>query len=238
MRRRLFYSRPKISYQTRSWARILFFGTLSIGLLLIAFSAGPSFIVSLASWANKKTVAPTTSQVFLPAPILLPLPEATNSGGITILGLGQKDISVEVFLNDQSLGRATADTEGKFEILASLDLGDNQAYAKSFDLMGNSSPPSEKLKITYDKTPPLLEIKSPADQGKFRQEKNRSIAIEGVTEPDASLTFNERVLVVDRQGGFTATLRLVEGENKLKFVATDLAGNQTEEEITVSFSLY
>jgi hypothetical protein len=46
---------------------------------------------------------------------------------------------------------------------------------------------------------------------------------------------NDRLIVVDEAGQFSTTYYLNEGENVLRFVAIDQAGNQGELEIKVKF---
>ncbi len=65
--------------------------------------------------------------------------------------------------------------------------------------------------------------------------RNRNTLVSGETEPHAKVYLNDRLIVVDEAGQFSTTYYLNEGENVLRFVAIDQAGNQGELEIKVKF---
>ena len=62
------------------------------------------------------------------------------------------------------------------------------------------------------------------------------IMVKGKTEEKATVTVNERFVVVGSEGNFEYSLTLSEGENKILIVAIDKAGNKTEKELKVTYT--
>ena len=91
---------------------------------------------------------------------------------------------------------------------------------------------SSKFTVIYKNDKPKLNISEPQDNS---QTSKNEIPVVGTTDKDVSLTLNSRPLVVDYDGSFKNTVRLNEGENKLVFVATDIAGNQESKTITIKY---
>ncbi|NMA29820.1 MAG: hypothetical protein GX943_02040, partial [Candidatus Pacebacteria bacterium] len=63
----------------------------------------------------------------------------------------------------------------------------------------------------------------------------RDILVSGETEPLSRVYLNDHLILVDGEGQFSTTHHLNEGENILRFIAIDRAGNQSELEIKVEF---
>jgi len=218
--------------------RILVFGSLTVIFLIIIFSGGLTSLAGLTfslMRPNSPSSSATLAPIFLPPPILLPLPSATNSAQIKLGGSSQTETTVEIFLNEETQLVIEVDTNGQFETKLSLDENENQIYAIAQDLLGNYSSRSEKIKIIFDNQAPELEIETPAEDEKFYQEKNRAIEIHGQTETNASLYLNDHLLILNSNGEFSTQLKLEEGENILKFLVKDQAGNETEKEIMVFY---
>ena len=57
------------------------------------------------------------------------------------------------------------------------------------------------------------------------------VVVRGITEPGASLWINAEKVEVAKDGSFSSVIRLSqEGNNRVRFVAQDAAGNETLEE--------
>lgn len=236
--KRHFYSRLAKTEQKRNLLRLFVFGALSLGLLILIFSRGLSVLANLAffvSQSRKSGVTPTPSPVFLSPPILAPLPSATNSAQIKLTGFSQKETMIEIFLNEESQGESKTDNQGQFEKTVTLNKKENEIYGVTQDFLGNCSNPSGKIKIIFDQEPPELTIVAPEEGKRFYQEQNRTVEIRGQTEPEASLYFNDHLLILNSNGNFNTHLKLKEGENLLKFLVRDPAGNQTEKEVRVFY---
>lgn len=235
---RHFHSRLVRTEQRRNLTRLFVFGALSLGFLILILSGGLSVLANLAFFVSRRgttEVAPTSAPVFLSPLVLTPLPLATNSAQIKLSGFSQKETTIEIFLNEKSLGEVKADDQGQFEKTITLNEDENQIYGVAQDFLGNYSNPSEKIRIIFDQEPPELIIEAPEDSRTFYQQQNQTIQVKGQTEPDAALYFNDHLLILDSNGSFDTRLKLQEGENILKFLARDPAGNETEKEVKVFY---
>lgn len=212
--------------------------SLIFSALLFLFVGLPLFariIFGLTSLNQNKSVENKSSSAVLFPPTLDPVLEATNSAKIKISGYGDKDTTVIIMVNDVEVVKVTADKDGKFSANnITLDQGANSITAKSA-LKDSESSPSSPINIVYKKTPPKLDVESPSDGEKFYSE-NKEANISGKTDPENTISVNERFVIVDQDGNFSYKLPLSDGENKLKIIATDQAGNQTTEERKVNYT--
>jgi bacillopeptidase F len=84
-----------------------------------------------------------------------------------------------------------------------------------------------------------LDVSSPSDgQGFNKNQVNtgNTINVAGKTDQGVSVTVNGFWAVVDDNNNFSYTLPLQNGDNQIKIVAVDLAGNKTEKDLKVNFS--
>lgn len=82
-----------------------------------------------------------------------------------------------------------------------------------------------------EKIPPLLIIFEPVSGTITKKEK---IKISGKTEKDGIVFIDEKNIPLDSEGKFSAEIKLKKGENRIKIIAKDTAGNTTEKEIIVN----
>ncbi len=171
-----------------------------------------------------------------PPPQINLLPEATDNQSIEISGSAEAGATVEIYLNDKKITAVVSNNDSEFltEKLR-LEEGRNSLYAIAIDKAGNQSSSSQKQYIWFDNQPPELTINSPEDRASFYGDQEKSVTIQGKTESGVSLTLNDRLIIVNDEGDFSTTYSLNQGENQLKFVARDRAGNKTETEITLIY---
>lgn len=226
--------------EARSLRKAVLFGLLTILIALGLLFLGIPLLIRMAIFVGnlRSTSQPIENQDILPpSPVRLqPLPEATNSAQIKIEGFAEAGSTVEVFKNGSSVKKVVAETDGTFsagEIALSSER--NELYAVAIDEAGNKSQASEKFLILFDQEPPAIEELNPPNETEISSDENR-ITLTGKTEPKSSVTINERVVIVSSEGGFEYPVSLSDGENKIKIVVIDQAGNQTEEEITLIYS--
>jgi hypothetical protein len=144
---------------------------------------------------------------------------------------------VEIYLNQKIIKKISAESNGQF--LASnieLEKGYNSIYAIAIDQAQNSSAESKKELITFDQQPPELTLEKPDSRAQFFGSNQQRMEIKGSTETSASVTINERSVVVDNQGNFVTFILLEEGEQAIEIIAEDEAGNETRQEISVTYS--
>lgn len=89
-----------------------------------------------------------------------------------------------------------------------------------------------RFEVRIDATPPFLQIDTPVPQAIIRK---ASTTVTGETEPDAVLTINDQPVEIGPDGAFTHVVEAREGENSVKVVTRDPAGNETVRKVEFSF---
>ena len=203
---------------------ILFFGLQ----LLVKFSL-------LLGRIKSTSEIPTDLQTeFVLSPTLNPLFEATNSAVIEVSGIGSEPgQTIELFLNGERKTDTIVNSNSQFTFSQlRLESGENRIQVRA-KKDGKESEFSNQAMVTLDTTPPALEVKEPTDGQIIR--KDPQVRIVGKTESESSIFINDFLPIVDTNGNFLYSLPLSNGENSIKIVARDKAGNQTTNEIKVTF---
>lgn len=224
--------------EARSLRRAVLFGFLTVLLALALVFLGIPALIRMAIFIGnlRSSSTPIETKDVLPPvpPRLKPLAEATNKAQINIEGFAEKGATIKLTLNGIANKETVAKTDGTFLVSnIKLSQGKNEIYAIATDQDGNTSQKSAILVIDYDNTPPELIVNEPADNSVFSSEE-KTIEIKGETEEGVTITINDRFVILGAEGKFDFSFTLSDGENKIKIVAVDKAGNQTEEEITVT----
>lgn len=210
----------------------------SMAVLLFISLFGLKLLVNFSLLVDRlrgSTTAPTTTQAIILAPVLNPLPEATNGTTVNVSGTGQPGLTLILYLNEQETKKLTVPEDGNFSVPAlPVKEGTNTLSAKLVDEKGNLSNLSNVVTIMVKRTPPSLDISEPPDNARVSGEDN-TVRVSGKTQEDTTVTINDRLVVVQADGSFTYSYPLSEGDNTLKILATDVAGNQTIIERRVSY---
>ena len=122
---------------------------------------------------------------------------------------------------------------GTFLCALQLAEGHHAIRVYAMDAAGNEW--SEEITVRRDSTAPELTILSPEDGLTGNQS---SVTVEGTVEDSegiASLTVDGHAATFDDDGRFTAGVSLTEGVNTITVHATDRAGNQSTQTVTVRF---
>ncbi len=169
---------------------------------------------------------------YVPPPDLDPLPKATKEQDIKVTGSSLSDLDVVLFLNGAQKDKVEVSPDGTFEFNISLTEGENIIKVKG---VKNSleSEFSDSLVISYKKEGPSLSIDSPKD-GETVSEPN-PYNITGKVDPDTRVTVNDFQAIISAET-WTYALTLKDGENEIKVVAIDSAGNKTEKIIKINYS--
>jgi len=214
-------------------------GILIILFLLFRFGIDALVNFSLFISGNKNQATTQTNQInYIAIPILNPLPQATNSAHIVISGRSSKGYQVLLYLNNSNVDQVNADENGSFVFSENLVSGDNQIKAKA-KFNNKQSDFSDTIDVTLKNSPPTLDVSSPSDgQGFNKNQVNtgNTINVTGKTDQGVSVTINGFWAVVDDSNNFSYTLPLQNGDNQIKIVAIDQAGNKTEKDLKVNFS--
>ena len=230
-------SRSTIKRRNLFW-QIILSVSVSFFLFLLLLLLGLPLLAKLSLLLEKIRSGEETSIVIDHIPPFPPQLEsqftATNSARLTLQGISEPGSTVKLYLNDKVLEKILVGKDGTFTTRVALVEGENNITAKAIDQADNESAFSNPLLISYKKGAPLLEIEFPTEEELQTEEKE--IEIKGKTDPEVNLTINDRFVRVKSNGSFSFLVSLSEGENLIKVVATDQAGNQTKKERKVTFS--
>lgn len=216
--------------ERREQKRLLFSLVGIIALILFLAFFGLKILVGFSVLVMRIKGAgpsPTPTQSILIAPILDPQPEATNSGSLTITGTGTGGTALILYLNDTEAKKMALPDDGTFSIPLTLKDGTNTLSAKITDDKGNISNLSNVISVTVKKAAPILQVDQPTDGSTVTSDQN-TITVNGKAEENTTVTVNGRLAIVSSiDGSFRLTYGLSEGDNVLRIIATDAAGNQT-----------
>ncbi len=98
----------------------------------------------------------------------------------------------------------------------------------------SQAPPTTTATTAADTTPPPLSITAPQPDEHFEVDV---IEFRGTTEPGATVFAGQYEANVDGEGNWSIVLVLSPGANGARFIATDVAGNQTEARVTVHYDV-
>jgi hypothetical protein len=168
-------------------------------------------------------------------PVVLPLPESTKEDQLLVEGYAEAKTQVVILNNSEKVGEVTVDDEGAFEYELSLVNGDNSLSFYGIDEAENESTVTTPFTIVQDKEAPTLELENLTNGQEILSKSNQNYVIKGKTEPRAKLSVNERSIYVSADGSFQSNYFLAEGDNELKFVMEDRAGNKAEQVLTIKF---
>jgi len=216
--------------EERSEKRRLALGVSGIiGIITLGLLFGTQFLEKFSLTADKfrgSTPITTTSPQFIFPPELNPLPEATNSGILTISGKANSKLKITLLINDEVHKQTTASDDGTFTFKRiNLKEGSNTIKVKQSDGT-NESKSSDPFVVNVKNSMPDLEISSPDDNTNISGDNNR-VSIIGKTNESNSITVNDRWVIVKADGSFSYPYALEEGETILKIRATDSFGNST-----------
>lgn len=215
---------------------IALLGIVGVSVFLLLFGVKILIGFSLLVDRIRGGSAPVEQQqtIVLP-PVLDPLPEATGSATISISGKGAPKTKAIVYVNDAEYKRIPVETDGAFTMSdIPIDGKSITIYAKLIDDKDNMSNASNTITTTADRTAPKLTIDKPEDNATINDGTHK-VTVTGITDEDSKVTINGRIVVVKSDGSFNYQMPLNDGENKLKIVSKDEAGNETSVERKVTY---
>jgi WD40 repeat protein len=219
--------------------RSIFLGVLTLILGAGIIIWGVPLLVRLASFldnlksSSQNQDAGKEDQIPPLPPRFSYIPEATNSATISLTGFSEKGSQVKIYVDDELLVETNADEEGEFSVeKIFLNEDKNTIYGIAIDEAGNNSEPSEKATIVFDNQPPQLTIESPADRETLYEP---TVEIKGKTDPEAKLTVNDHLVLLESDGAFSYRYELATGGNEINIISQDPAGNKTEKKLTITY---
>lgn len=204
-------------------------GIIGIFILILAF--GVKALIGFSLLVDKlRGSSPSTAQqsqtIILP-PTINPPNTATNSATISLNGKGQAGLTLILYVNNNEFKKIPVKENGTFVVPnVPLTNGVNTLSAKLTDSKDNLSDLSNIVLVTYGNTPPKLVVSDPADNVTVNGDPN-SVTVNGMTDDNVTVTINDRLVVIKTDNSFSYSYPLNDGDNILKIVATDAAGNQT-----------
>ncbi|MEX2007820.1 MAG: hypothetical protein WD992_03530 [Candidatus Levyibacteriota bacterium] len=208
---------------------IVVFVVLKLGIPLLV-----NFSLFISNQKDNATAQEANDPSFIAPPILNPLPVATNSAQIAVSGIGNPDQTVRIYVNDELADEVSTKKDGSFSLVQAIKKGSNSIKAKS-EAKGKMSGFSNTITVSYIDTKPTLELTSPSDGQTFGKDQNMA-PVTGRTSAGARITVNGFWAIVDDNHNFSYNFSLQSGDNHIKVVATDEAGNTTEKEVRVTYN--
>lgn len=163
-------------------------------------------------------------------------PETTNSFNLTLEGEVEDDsYAREIAINDEPLFIELSSQKIAFSREIKLKKGLNEIKIKGTDLLGKET--EKEIRVVADFEGPALNIENYYDG---QETEETSIVLKGAIADAAgikSLKINDTVLAYDKEKEveFAVPLDLDDGENRISLAATDIAGNTTTGELTLTY---
>jgi hypothetical protein len=211
-----------------------------VSFIIFFFWFGIPSLINLAVTLGNAKTSKVTQQEDTLAPLppqFNPLPTATSGASLIISGSAETGTTITLFQNTKQVSQTITDNQGNFTFAnITLSKGQNEFSSSATDEAGNQSQKNVPQLVTFSDEPPQLTIDQPQDNAEVTGTLQQLITIKGSTTMETSVSVNDRQLVVNGDGSFTAKYQLQDGDNTLHFVATDQAGNQTSQDIHVHFA--
>ena len=225
--------------EKRNIRRAVTFGVLTVAAFLALFLFGLPTVAEFAAFLSdlRKTSLPIEKNDATPPspPRIDTLPDAINKFNLEIKGNAEAGSTVILSFNNKEQ-EVVVGKDGDFGFSLTLDDGENKLSFLAKDGAGNESQRTQVYSVIFDDKDPKLDISSPADGAEFFGYSERQATIQGTTDPETTLTINERPIKVDDNGSFTYATTLTEGGNTFNIKAVDKAGNTTEKSLSVKFT--
>lgn len=211
-----------------------------IVMLFVLFQFGLPLLTNISLFLsgnqNDSTTTAVKSAAFIAAPVLDPHPFATNSAQISISGSGLKDLTIQLYMNGKMVDKTKTSSKGLFEFEdITLVKGENTIKAKAVSEDDKESDYSNVITIHVKSEAPKLTVDAPSDNQQIKKDDS-PIQVKGKTDAGAKVMINDFRAIVDENGSFSYSFPLQNGENNIKIVAIDEAGNKTETSRKVNYS--
>lgn len=206
-----------------------------IVLVKVAIPGLINFSLFLANLRGDNTTTSTSknSPNYIMPPIFSTTFTATNSATVTLSGTAQAKEQIILFVNNNPTDTVDVKDDGTFVFKnVTLTPGDNaiKAKAKKDNKMSDFS---DTFTITLRNKAPSLTVDTPHDDDIIHQS---TVQVYGKTDPDDQVSVNGFIAIVDTNGQYSYNLSLTPGDNQIKIVSQDTAGNTTEKDLKVTYN--
>ncbi len=201
-------------------------------LLLCVFLYASLFYIAPFVAENIAKLIGTTKQISVQtrvnSPSLSNFQELTNKDSITFQGVSSGNASVELFLNDSSYGKVTAETDGKFKFEnVSIIKGKNKIYLIAKNSEGIESPKSKEYNLDFDDKKPEIKTIN-LSNGQTITNLNKTVTITGETNEYSEIEINGKKVFKKDANKFEYLLGVTEGEISVEVKLIDKAGNENK----------
>lgn len=222
--------------KSKMWRQTFLFVLVGVGvLLLFLFVILPASSKILDLFSDRSVSFDSNDDIPPQVPVFQSPVEATSSAMLAVRGYGEANSEVFLVINGKELPAIVVDDEGGFEKEIELSEGQNIVLAYSTDKAGNSSRESKEIMIVMDTEEPTIVLDNLASGQSIVGKQNKALTIKGLTEPKAKVTINDRFVFANADGAFSHSLQLNEGENEIKILVVDKAGNSSEQLLKINF---
>ena len=152
-----------------------------------------------------------TPQLNVSVPSITDLPEATKDKSVIVNGYATPGSMIKIYVNGPEKGETLTAADGQF----------------TFDNV-------ETKVITVDSKSPKINIEEP-ENGSTIENLNERVLVKGRLNEKASVKINDRLVVVKPDLSFDYLLGVSEGKVEIRVIATDDAGNSSEEKIFITY---
>ncbi|HEX8932029.1 MAG TPA: hypothetical protein VF810_02650 [Patescibacteria group bacterium] len=229
-------SRLQRHLQEQSLRNILLATGGIIIIIILMATFGINFLINFSLWVkhpSQNVISNKDSVIYIAPPVLNSLSEATKSAQITVSGYAGDKQTIKLYVNGKFVDQAMVNKDKQFSFdNVALAKGNNELKAKAINNDKKESDYSTIVNITYVDKPPALDISYPQD-GQTISKGDSPIKVTGKTDPGIKVTVNDFWAITNDDGNFSYSLPLNDGDNTIKIVATDNAGNQTTKELKV-----
>jgi len=213
-----------------------FYILLSVVFILVMFKWGLPLFMNIVAGNGAQRVETNKDIIPPQAPVISALPDATSSAYLAIEGFTEANANIELLMNDTVDKIDIASENGSFLFNTSLVVGQNRIQLRAKDLAGNESMSGVTL-INYDNKPVNLTVSFPKDGSEYFGKTSQVIDIKGdVDKSGSEVLINNSFVQVEKDGSFIHRFMLSGGNNTIKVVATDIAGNTAEKSLTIVYT--
>lgn len=232
-------SRMRRTLERQSKRNIILMALAIVIILGAVIMYGQVIVIDLSlllGTTKKVSTQPTNTETvsYIAPPVLDQVITATNSATALFSGQITNADQVKLYINDELTDVAKPNVNHTFQFTdVKLKEGNNIIKAVAW-LKDKKSSDSNTLFVTYLKNPPNLSIDQPSEGDSFHGPS--VLVVKGKTDPDASVTVNNALVITKNDGSFSYEITLHNDENEIKVKATDTAGNSAEKVIKVTYS--
>jgi len=215
-------------------------GAITVLIFAIVIIFGLPLLIKLSVLlGNAKSLSKNDNQ----EKVMPPLPprlivsfEATNSATLSLSGVAEANVEVELLKNEVSLGKQRVDDKGSFVFdNINLDKGENIFSALASTEKEGQSEFSKPVIVLYNDEPPSLNMINPSEDVVTVDSADFDIA--GKSDKGVSVTVNGKLAMVDDDGMFKLKVQLSAGKNDLEIVIKNNAGNITRKSVEITYDI-